>query len=191
MPSLIVIIVAALPALATESQKLDAALEAEIRARVDVAQSWAADRAIVRAVREANETPRTMTEIEAIDAKWIETVGVDEFMRGIIDHPAAERLRELRASHPALREAILTDRLGANVASTNKTSDFYQGDEEKFREAFNDAKGGVYVGSIYRDESIQSYSVPIGVPVLDEGRVIGVLVITLSVEKLKRMMESK
>ncbi len=190
MPSLAALTAFTLSALAA-AQSSNTELDTAIHARVAIAQSWAADPAIVQSVREANEHLRTMAEIEALDAKWMKTVGVDDFMHRIIDHPAAERLRQLRSSNPELREAILTDRLGANVASTNKTSDFYQGDEEKFRKAFDEGKGGVYVGSIYRDESVQSYSVPIGVPVLDEGRTIGVLIVTLSVEKLKRMLESK
>ena len=173
------------------SQKLDPELRAEIEARVAVVERWASDPAIVSAVEHANTSPRTESEIELIDTRWQETSGVDEFMRSIIDNPAAERLRELRSSSPELQEAFATDRLGANVASTNKTSDFYQGDEAKFRDAFNDGAGAVYIGDIERDESIQSYSVQIGVPVMDQGQAIGVLVVTVNAEKLKAMMDSK
>ena len=175
----------------SERQKSDSELRAQVEARVSIVERWAADPVIVRAVREANENLRPMSEIEAIDAKWRKTTGVDDFIRTIIDHPAAERLRELRASNPELQEAFLIDRLGANIASTNKTSDFYQGDEAKFIEAFNEAAGAIHIGEVARDESIQAFSVPIGVPVLDEGQAIGVLVVTLNAEKLKRMMDSR
>jgi len=171
-------------------QKADPELQAEVEARVTLVERWAADPIVVQAVREANEKLRPMREIELLDTMWQATRGVDKFIRSIIDHPAAERLRELRSSNPELQEAFLTDRLGANIATTNKTSDFYQGDEAKFTEAYHDGAGSVYIGKIARDESIQSFSVQIGVPVMDEGRAIGVLVVTVNAEKLKRLMDS-
>ena len=172
------------------TQKADPELQAEVEARITIVERWASEPIVVQAVREANENIRSMSEIEQIDTRWQETRGVDDFIRSIIDHPAAQRLRELRSANPELQEAFLTDRLGANVAATNKTSDFYQGDEAKFTEAYHDGAGSIYIGKIARDESIQSFSVQIGVPVIDEGRAIGVLVVTVNAEKLKRLMDS-
>jgi hypothetical protein len=176
---------------ASERQKADDELQAEVEARTAIVEQWASDPLVVQAVRDANATLRTMGEIELIDTRWQATTGVDEFIGNVIGHPAAERLRELRVSNPELQEAFVTDRLGANVASTNKTSDFYQGDEAKFQEAYNDGVGAVHIGTISRDESIQSFSIPIGVPVMDDGRAIGVLVVTVNAEKLKLSMSSK
>lgn len=174
-----------------ERQKADFELQAEVEARTTIVEQWAADPVVVDAVRDANAKVRSMREIELIDTRWQETPGVDDFIQSILDHPAATRLRELRSSHPELQEAFLTDRMGANVASTNKTSDFYQGDEDKFVDAYHDGAGALHIGKISRDESIQSFSVQIGVPVMDEGKAIGVLVVTVNAEKLKRMLDSK
>jgi hypothetical protein len=127
-----------------------------------------------------------MAEIETLDREWEEATGVTEFMRALIEHPAARRLKELRSSSPEIQEAFLTDALGANVAITNKTSDFFQGDEVQYAEAFNEGKGGVHIGGLSLDESIQTYSVHVGVPVLDQGKPIGVLLAAVNVEKLKR-----
>ena len=167
--------------------KLHPALSAQVEARVSVVQQWAADPIVVQAVREANANPRSMDEIETLNREWEAASGVTQFMRTLIDHPAARRLRELRSSSPEIQEAFLTDALGANVAITNKTSDFYQGDEEQYLEAFNQGKGGVHIGELSLDESIHSYSIHVGVPVLDRGRPIGVLLAAVNVEKLKRL----
>jgi len=166
--------------------KLDPAMQAQVEARVSVVQQWAADPIVVQAVREANESARSMDEIEALNREWEKSTGVTEFMRSLIEHPAARRLKELRSSSPEIQEAFLTDSLGANVAITNKTSDFYQGDEVQYLEAFNQGKGGVHVGELSLDESIHSYSIHVGVPVLDQGKPIGVLLAAVNVEKLKR-----
>jgi hypothetical protein len=168
------------------SPKLDPALSAQLKARVAVVQQWASDPIVVQAVREANRNPRTMEEIETINRAWEAATGVTEFMRTLIDHPAARRLKELRSSSPEIQEAFLTDELGANVAITNKTSDFYQGDEVQFLEAFNQGKGGVHIGELSLDESIHSYSIHVGVPIVDQERAIGVLLAAVNVEKLKQ-----
>lgn len=167
--------------------KLDPELAAQVQERVSVVQQWAADPVVVQAVRDANANPRTMNEIESVDREWKGATGVTPFMRSLIDHPAARRLKELRSSSPEIQEAFLTDALGANVAITNKTSDFYQGDEVQYLESFNQGKGGVHIGELSLDESIHSYSIHVGVPVLDQGKVIGVLLAAVNVEKLKRL----
>ena len=171
--------------------KLDPALQAEVEARVTVVRTWAADPIVVHAVREANASPRSMDEIETLTREWEEATGVTEFMRSLIENTAARRLKELRSSNPEIQEAFLTDAIGANVAITNKTSDFYQGDEVQYLEAFNQGKGGVHIGDLSLDESIHSYSIHVGVPVLDEGKPIGVLLAAVNVEKLKRPKDLK
>lgn len=168
------------------SAKLDPAIRAQVEARVAIVQQWASDPIVIRAVRNANASPRTMEEIEAINREWEAATGVTPFMRTLIEHPAAQRLKELRSSSPEIQEAFLTDALGANVAITNKTSDFYQGDEAQYVEAFNQGKGGVHIGELSLDESIHSYCVHVGVPVLDRGKPIGVLLAAVNVERLKR-----
>jgi hypothetical protein len=166
--------------------KLDPGLKAEVEARVPLVRSWAADPVLVEAVRDANAKPYTLEEIAKLDARWQATEGVDDFMRAMMETPAARRMRDLRGARTEMKEAFLTDRLGANVACTNKTSDFYQGDEDKFQVSFAEGKGDVFIGALSRDESTQSYSVQIGAPVMDGSEAIGVLVVTVSVEKLKR-----
>ncbi len=171
--------------LAAAGPKLDPALSAQVEERVSVVRDWAADPILVQAVREANAHERSMSEVQKLNREWEEATGVTPFMRSLIDHPAARRLKELRSSSPEIQEAFLTDAIGANVAITNKTSDFYQGDEPQYLEAFNRGKGGVHIGELSLDESIQTYSIHVGVPVLDEGKPIGVLLAAVNVEKLK------
>jgi hypothetical protein len=182
----VALFLAATLSLAPAGPKLDPALSAQVEERISVVREWAADPILVQAVREANSNGRSMAEIQTINREWEDATGVTTFMRTLIDHPAARRLKELRSSTPEIQEAFLTDALGANVAITNKTSDFFQGDELQYLDAFNDGKGGVHIGELSLDESIQQYSIHVGVPVLDQGKPIGVLLAAVNVEKLKR-----
>jgi hypothetical protein len=82
-------------------------------------------------------------------------------------------------------EIFVTDKLGANVAMTAKTSDYWQGDELKFTESWKAGAGGVFVSDVGFDKSSQTYVVHVSVPVKDRGVTIGVLVAGINVEKAR------
>jgi len=73
-------------------------------------------------------------------------------------------------------ELFMTDRRGALVASTGKTTDYYQADEEWWQEAFNGGRGSVYRSEMEFDESSQAESWVLAAPIYDEaGDVQGVV----------------
>lgn len=160
-------------------------LDEEIRKRVPLVQRWAADPVVIRAVRRANTENPSMQEVESRDRRWQATSGTDEFMRAMLENSCSDRLRALGARTPELGEAFVTDQLGANVAMTQKTSDYWQGDEEKFTAAFTNRASAFHIDPVSFDDSIQAYAVQISVPVLDGGRAIGVLVVTLNLERMQ------
>ena len=82
-------------------------------------------------------------------------------------------------------EAFLTDAQGANVAAYPATSDYWQGDEEKFTASFNGGQGKVFIGPIEMDESTQTNAVQISVPMEYNDETIGVLVIGVKVSVLE------
>ncbi len=72
-------------------------------------------------------------------------------------------------------EMFVTDKFGGLVASSGKTSDFYQADEDWWQKGFADAEGKVFIGNIILDRSTDTLSIPIAVPVKDKnGDVIGI-----------------
>ena len=67
---------------------------------------------------------------------------------------------------------------GANVAAYPPTSDYWQGDEEKFIVAFNQGKGQLLITPIFYDESAKTYASQVAAPVYNKEDVaIGVLFI--------------
>jgi hypothetical protein len=162
---------------------------AEIPARVaelaagEIA-ALAADPVIVSAVTAQNSRGATLADVTAADKVWMATPGTADFMKLVIDSPAGEHLRAWRKSRPYIAEIIVMDRLGANVAITEKTSDYWQGDEPKFSASFKDA-GLVFIDRMKFDDSTQTYSVQVSVPVRDPaGTLLGVLCCGLDLEHL-------
>ena len=60
--------------------------------------------------------------------------------------------------------------------STSHAALYWQGDETKWKAAYNGGAGKTYVGPVAWDESTGVNAVQISVPILDHRKVIGVLI---------------
>lgn len=143
----------------------------------------ATDVALIEAVKAQNANGRTLTEIQQLDKKWMATPGLDDFMRTHLESPLGRKLLEFVQANPFLSEIFVMDRLGANVAMSAKTTDYWQGDEDKFTETVKNG-GRVWIGKQTFDESTQTYSIQVSLPVKDGGTVIGAVCFGIDVEKL-------
>lgn len=148
---------------------------------------------IVKAVKEENAKHKSLDSIKATDQKWQDTIGVDDFMRAMMESDCAKHLIALQKEMEFLDEIFVMDNQGANVAMTNKTSDYWQGDEDKFQKSFNKGKGGIDVGEVEFDESAQAYLVQISLPVIaidaetKEETVIGAITIGINIDVFEKI----
>lgn len=170
--------------LASAAMQGPPAIADEIQKRVAIVRQWARDPVVIATVVRANAETLSASAIETRDRVWQATAGVDPFMQDLLDAACSARLRELSARTPELGEAFVTDRRGANVAMTRKTSDYWQGDEDKFERAFTGRLDAYHIDPVQFDESIQAYAVQIAVPVAARGAAVGVLVVTVNLERI-------
>src|SRR6266516_3635855 len=89
----------------------------------------------------------------------------------------AKGLRDYQDTFPDNVEVFVTDRYGANVAATNRTSDYYQADEKWSQAAYNNGQGAVYIGQPKFDDSSKTLAVDVSAPVYsqDTHEVVGIL----------------
>jgi PAS domain S-box-containing protein len=128
-----------------------------------------------------------MAELQDIDSRWAEVSEDDLVLKQCLDNPIAQRLKIYQSTKPKkYAEIIATDRYGALVAATGKTSDYYQGDEEWWSRVINAGGKVLYVSGIYRDESADVYALNISVPVMAESQheIIGVIKVVLNAEEV-------
>lgn len=142
------------------------------------------DPVIVKAVKEQNSQGKTLDQIKEQDEKWKATAGVVDYMKAMIDSECGKRITEILNSEKFYAEIFVMDNKGANVCMTDKTSDYWQGDEAKFQKSYADGSGAVFVDDVEFDESTQAYLVQVSVPVKDEGKVIGAITIGIDVDKV-------
>jgi hypothetical protein len=104
-----------------------------------------------------------------------------------LDSVAAEFLRKrVQDSEGHITEAFIMDARGLNVAASDVTSDYWQGDEAKYSETFPKGAGAVHISEIEFDESSQSYQGQVSISLVDSAtnEVVGAMTIGLNAEAL-------
>lgn len=123
------------------------------------------------------------------DKKWMQAFLQDEFSYSIdvVDQELSAHLREIKKqSQDMITEIIVTDAQGLNIAVSDMTSDYWQGDEEKFTEAFSKPANTMHFGEINYDESTKRFQLHLSVPLYTEETFepLGVMVFGVDVEKV-------
>jgi len=184
--------VAAAALLMSAGAAFPSASEFDARLRAMAAErlaAYAAEPALVGAVTAQNAAGKPdQARIDALDAEWRAQVGagasplVDEVM----GKPASARLAEIRdASQGLITEVILMDQVGLNVAVSEPTSDYWQGDEEKWSQTYLAGPGAVHVSEVELDESTQTYQSQVSLTVVDAaGAPVGAITFGVNVEYL-------
>ena len=121
------------------------------------------------------------------DNRWRTADEQSLLIRDVINNEIADELREFQAHFPDHVELFITDKYGANIAATNRTTDYYQADEDWWKAAYN--QEAVYIGQPEIDESSQTYSLILAVPLSFEGEVVGILRSTLDATALLRNLQ--
>lgn len=143
------------------------------------------DAAVVAAVKAQNAKGASLDSIKELDEKWMKTAGYDDFMKSLMNNDCAKYLNQLVKTYRYITEAFVMDAKGANVCMIDKTSDYWQGDEDKHKKSYAGGKGAVFVDKAKFDESTQNYAAQISVPVLEGGKAIGAITFGINVEEVK------
>lgn len=156
---------------------------------VDLAHStlsklWT-DPVIVSAVKAQNSEGKSLDDIRKMDEKWRKTPGIADFMEALVSSECGRHLRKIMDKEQFYAEIFVMDNQGTNVAMTDKTSDYWLGDEAKFTRSYNDGKGAVFVDEVEFDDSTQAYLVQVSVPVRDGDKVIGAVTIGIDVDRIE------
>ena len=134
---------------------------------IDIANSeleaLGSDPVIVKAVKAENAKGKSLDEIKAMDEKWKAHAGIADYMKAMMESGLGKHLREIQNSESYYAEIFVMDNLGSNVAMTDKTSDYWQGDEGKFWNSYNGGIGAVFVDEVEEDggKMISQVSVPV------------------------------
>jgi len=171
-------------ALATaQGLQMTPAVHAELDRQKTVIAGWAASPTIVNAVVEQNRKGP----IEGLDnAKWKITRRSDAVVAGFQKNAAGQFLKsKVEESKGAISEAFLSAAQGEKVAFVEKTTSYIHKGAPKFDIPFS--TGRAWQGQAEFDESTQTYAIQISVPVVGDGKPIGVLVVGVNLSHLQNL----
>lgn len=179
------VILAGIAGLATAQVAAANELESAMRAYLeDEIVNWASSDAIVSAVAAQNRVTSDydQAQIDAMDIAWRGELGGSQTptITPVVTGRTADFLREqVAASGGRITEIFLMDARGLNVAASDITSDYWQGDEEKFTETYPRGSSAFHFSEIELDESTQRYQAQISMTISDPstGQPIGAMTV--------------
>lgn len=134
--------------------------------------------------------------IDEKDKEWMSAgrETVTPFIAELLDNKASRMLRDKIARYEKVygernpfAEVFVTNRFGANIAETGKTSDYRQNDEAWWQDA---KRQGIVIEGMSFDESSKTMALAVGVGIRDgEGHFAGVMKIVLNIQGLLNIIE--
>jgi len=128
--------------------------------------------------------------IREIEHRWPSLSTDDEFLRNILENELSRHIRNYQKIHPLFVEVFITDRQGRLLAASNKTTDYWQADEDWWLKANFVGHDQVWAEGINYDDSAGVFSLDVSLSVRreedDSDEVIGVIKGVLNVSPLLR-----
>ena len=146
-----------------------------------VLERLAGEDALIQEILSRNVAPLPVWKEERIQREWAE-IGISDLERPYLHNAACDEIRQYEPKIPPMFKCFVLDCRGNVVGTAPQSKNFSHGKMEKFLKCYNRGRGRVYVGPEGLDISTQIYSVQVSVPVIQEGKTIGVLVASLSLE---------
>ncbi|MCQ8889918.1 cache domain-containing protein [Pseudoalteromonas carrageenovora] len=157
------------------------------------AKALAAQASLTEQTLISNSLPLSEDELIKADKQWQTEVKNEQAKLGklMLDKALSKKLNEWQSQfNGSVTEVILTDNQGKNVAISKLTSDYWQGDEDKFNKVFT-LIDDYYFDNVEYDASTHHFQVQLSIPVFNEHyNHIGVLIIGIDVEKALRLNAS-
>lgn len=114
----------------------------------------------------------SQADIDRLDAQWrAESEGADQpLIAQLMGSPLSSYLIDIKARSLGLFvEIFVMDEHGLNVGQSSITSDYWQGDEDKFLQTFARGKDAVHLGEIEFDEGYKVWKQQLSFPIVDPG----------------------
>jgi len=151
----------------------------------------ASEPALVSAVQSANKTYATMNDdavaarMKRMDDLW-NTGQASAEVAAILSSPASRVLLRAHQLDPRILRITVTDAKGGTVAATHKSMDFYQADEDYWKNIYSDGRGATSVTDVLYDDATHAHYIGIGVPIVEpeSNRLIGTLDALVNVNSL-------
>jgi hypothetical protein len=154
-------------------------------------KAWTTDPVIISAVKAQNAKNVALSQgdIDALDKKWRAETGAASkpMIDDLLGRAASKKLAGYKNKGSGLfTEIFVMDDKGLNVAQSDVTSDYWQGDEAKWKKTYLVGPDAIFIDDVEFDESTQTYQSQVSISIADPdtGAAIGAMTVGINVELL-------
>lgn len=165
-------------------EPVTAYIEANIRA-------WVEEPIIIAALKNQNalHAHLTQAEIDALDATWRSEFASNTrpLIEAVIGNPLSQFLKDRQiASGGVITEIFVIDAKGLSVGESEVSSDYWQGDEQKWQKTYLTGSSVLFVDAVEEDESTQTLQSQASLTVFDPqtGQRLGAITIGINLDAL-------
>ena len=151
---------------------------------------WIDDPTLLAAAhaQNARHAKLSQSDIDRLDRQW--RAEISQRSRPLIDEimsrQPSHHLQSLRSSTEGLvTEIILIDRRGLNIGLSDVTSDYWQGDEAKWRRIVDRGPDARFIDEVEWDDSSERFQSQVSLPIVDDDVVIGVITFGIDADQLE------
>ncbi|MCX4029688.1 hypothetical protein H0A36_12995 [Endozoicomonas sp. SM1973] len=145
---------------------------------------------VLTALAEQNAKHRMLTLQQelTLDQQWLDELKEKEqpLISSVLANKLSRYLQEVKkTSNGLFAEIFVMDIKGLNVGQSDITSDYWQGDESKYKNTVLIGKDAIFIDEIQFDESSQHFQAQVSLSIADPktGRVSGAITFGIDVEK--------
>jgi hypothetical protein len=104
-------------------------------------------------------------DVKALDTTWAQLDSNSREIQTVLQHPAASALRAYQNHYSVLGESFLIGANGGLVATTDRTSDYWQGDEAQFLDTVKLPDGQFKLFTARVDDSAHALLAKLAIPI--------------------------
>jgi len=189
MKSLPAALLVALLALPVQANDLAPAMKTYVTQTV---LPWASDPMVIAAIHASNAAHAGLSqaEIDTLDKAWRAEVGTaaTPTITPVVNNLVSDFLRQrLGSTAGRVTEAFVMDDRGLLVGTSGITSDYWQGDEEKWSMTYPRGPGAFHIGEVEFDDSSQTFQAQVSFAVVDPatGLAIGAVTVGLDADAMR------
>ena len=163
--------------------------------KIEALQSHSTELLVKETLSRSNRKFEKLNDIQGYiskeDKKWASVTRnqVTSFMQALMGNKLSDRIRQhiiqfykQKYGYNVFEEVLVTNRYGANVAQTSKSTNYRQNDKKWWQKT---KETGIFISNVGYDESLGTYGIIIGLRIDDEeGNFLGVLKAILSVKEV-------
>lgn len=153
-------------------------------------KQWSHKDIVINAVKLQNSKSAdlSVSDLKILDSKWIgeKRKNKKPLIRKVLDNDLSEYLRKIQEDGEGLyTEIIVTDNRGLDVGQSQISSNYWQGQEDKWKNTFGSRSYATYVSDLHFDDNTEAFQVEVSFMIISDDEPIGMVYAGVDVEQLE------